>query len=375
MSSFGIFTTSRADFSIIEPMVKKLQNSRKHKSYLFVGGSHLLKKFGESVNEIKKNKIKITSQFNYFTGSSEKKNIIKNFSNSIIKINSIFEKYNFEYVIINGDRYELISVVMNSIIYNKKIIHLSGGEETTGAIDNQIRNMISKCASYHFVSNKLYQKNLNKMNIKKNIFLTGSLDFIRLDKINRKKINKKYFFKKYNLDINKKLALLTYHPETNTISKISYHDQIKLIIDCLKIKKYQIILTGGNLDPGIDGFFKYLESKKNMENISYYSALGSDNYLSLMKFADLVIGNSSSGIAESPFFKVPTINIGTRQKGRIIHKNILNCDLPQKNIIDKINKVSTLSFKKKIKNIKYKFGDKKVLSKIMSILSNIKKHE
>lgn len=370
MASIAIFTTSRADFPIMEPLVKKLQESRKHKAYLFVGGAHLLNKFGKSVEEILGNKIKITDIFDYYRGSSDKKNIIKTFSKSVTQVNKIFEKYKFDYVILNGDRYEFISIVMNSIIYNKKIIHLSGGEITLGAFDNQIRNMISKCAHYHFVSNKHYKKNLIKMGENKNIFVTGTLDFLRLQKIKKTSSSKDEIFEKFKLNKKKKLALLTYHPETISNIKISYSSQLKLIINCIKKNNLQILLTGGNLDPGFDDFFQLLKSQK-IKDVFYFSSLGSDNYLLLMKYSNLMIGNSSSCIAEGPFFKIPTVIIGNRQKGRVLHDNIINTELNKKKISQAIKKALSVSFKKKCKNTIYKFGTTNVLNKIINILNKL----
>jgi len=372
MKKIAIFTTSRADFGILLPLIKKLNKLRYIKSHLFVGGSHLSKKRGETINEILKEKIKITHIYSTRLIGSTNKQIINREAESLKKLNFVFENYQFKIVIILGDRYELLNIVLLSLIHNKFIVHISGGEKTLGAIDNQIRNMISKAANYHFVACNNYKRNLIQMGEKPNtIFNTGILNTENMYSIkNNKKINRLKIFSDLGLDMSMKTAIFSLHPQTINDTKLSYLGQLMIIYKSLVKKNIQFILSGTNIDPGHNDFEKFLK-KINYKNFKYFPSLGYYNYLSLLKNIDFIIGNSSSGIGEAPFFKIPTINIGNRQQGRFKHKNIINVDFEYKSIEQAIEKCLSKKFNYNISKMKFHFGNKKVLFKMIKIIKNI----
>lgn len=372
MKKIAIFTTSRADFGILLPLIKKLNKLKYIKSHLFVGGSHLSKKKGETINEILKEKIKITYIYSTRLIGSTNKQIINREAETLKKLNFVFENYQFKIVIILGDRYELLNIVLLSLIHNKFIVHISGGEKTLGAIDNQIRNMISKAANYHFVACNNYKRNLIQMGEKPNtIFNTGILNIENMHSIkNNKKINRLKIFSDLGLDMSMKTAIFSLHPQTINDTKLSYLGQLMIIYKSLVKKNIQFILSGTNIDPGHNDFEKFLK-KINYKNFKYFPSLGYYNYLSLLKNVDFIIGNSSSGIGEAPFFKIPTINIGNRQQGRFKHKNIINVDFEYKSIEQAIEKCLSKKFNYNISKMKFHFGNKKVLFKMIKIIKNI----
>jgi UDP-hydrolysing UDP-N-acetyl-D-glucosamine 2-epimerase len=373
MKSIAIFTTSRADFGILLPLIKKLNELKNIKSFLFVGGSHLSKKKGQTINEILQEKIKITDIFSSESTGSSNAEIINKEAKSLKKLNYIFEKYKFKIIIILGDRYELLNIIFLSLIHNKFIIHISGGEKTLGAIDNQIRNMISKAAHCHFVACINYKKNLIKMGEKPNtIYNTGILNVENMLLIkNNQKINRLKIFSDLGLNPKKKTAIFSLHPETINESKLSYFSQLMIVYKSLTRKKIQFILSGTNIDPGHIDFEKF-KKKIKYKDFKYFPSLGYYNYLSLLKNVDFVIGNSSSGIGETPFFKIPTINLGNRQQGRFKHKNIIDVSFKCKSIELAIEKCLSKKFNKNILKMKYRFGNKKVLFKMIKIIKNIK---
>lgn len=373
MKKIAIFTTSRADFGILLPLIKKLNKLRNIKSFLFVGGSHLSKKKGETINEILNEKIKITDIYSSKLIGSTNKEIIIREAESLKKLNFIFEKYQFKIVIILGDRYELLNIILLCLIHNKFIVHISGGEKTLGTIDNQIRNMISKASHYHFVACIDYKKNLVEMGEKPNtIYNTGILNIENMYPIKKnKQINKFKIFSKLGLNMSLKTAIFSLHPETINDSKLSYLKQLMIVYESLVKKNIQFILSGTNMDPGHNDFEKFLK-KINYKNFKYIPSLGYYNYFSLLKNVDFIIGNSSSGIGEAPFFKIPVINIGNRQKGRFKHKNIIDVDFEHKLIERSIDKCLSKRFKDSISKMKFHFGNKKTLFKMIKIIKSIK---
>ena len=322
MIRIAIFTSARSEMSVLRPLIENMKKDSKIKPMLFVGGSHLIKKYGRTVNEIKKLKIKVTDYFNYYSTGNTRHSFIKSLTNAHEKIGKIFKKYKFDIICVIGDRFEKLAEVNNAILFNKPIIHFFGGEVTEGVIDEQIRHMITKASHLHFVTCETYKKNLINMGEEKfRVHTPGNLTIDNIKNI--KKISRKKIFKKFKLDYKKSLGILTYHPVTLE-NKISTTKQIKNIFNALNKYDMQFVVTAPGHEYGRDKIESFIKKtlKKN-KKLFYIKSLGFENLFSLIPHCKFVVGNSSSGIVEVPYFKIPTINIGDRQKGRIFHKSFI----------------------------------------------------
>ena len=369
MKKIGIFTTTRAEFGILSALLREIENNNDIEYLLFVGGSHLVKEYGNTIIEIK-NKFKITETFDFFLNEDSDYSLTKSIGIETIKLAKLFRNYDFEFCCVLGDRFELLPIVTTAIIYKKPIIHIHGGEESQGAIDEQTRHMITKAAHIHFVSCKEYAANIRKMGEQEwRIFNVGALGIDNI--VKNKKIPKSDLFKQLKLDKNKQTVLMTYHPVTLEY-KISPLEQIKNVFNALSKFDFQIIVTGPNVDVDRDIIMSFINDQtKENKNIHYFDSIGVIRYHSLIPYCEFVIGNSSSGILEVPFFKKPTINIGDRQKGRLQHTSIINTEYSEKAIISGINKALSKNFRESIKNMEYKFGDGHTAERIVKILKNI----
>ncbi len=371
MIKVAIFSSTRGDMSILAPLIYQMNRTKGIKPLFFVGGTHLKKNYGLTHDEIKDEKIKVNGYFNYISKGEKQINLIDSLSKAHLTIGKIFEKFKFDYVCILGDRFERLAIANNAIIYNKPIIHLHGGEITTGVIDNQIRHMITKAAHLHFVICNEYKKNILKMNEKKkNIFNFGSLavETIKTNKV----IEKNKLLKNLKIKQHSPFVILTYHPVTLENKNLILH-QIKNILSALKKYNFQIVVTAPGHEKGrniIDNYI-YTKSKKN-NKIIYIKSLGFRKLFNLIPYCKFVIGNSSSGIIEVPYFKIPTINIGDRQNGRVLHKSIINCGYQSKQIIKSVNLALSPLFNQKIKSMKYKFGNGTASHKIIEAIKKIK---
>jgi len=373
MKKIAIFTTTRSDISILTPLIKKIRKSKKINYLLFVGGTHLNKDYGSTKKEILSDKITIHGYFDYLVKGDSKKSLSLSLANAHAQINNLFTKHKFDYVCVLGDRFEKMAIVNNAIIYNKPIIHLHGGEITEGVIDNQIRNMISKASHLHFVICESYKKQLIKMGEKRNrIFNLGSLAIDLIKSV--KKLSKVVLCNNIKINLNIPTVILTYHPVTLE-KKISEKLQIKSIFDALKKTNYQIIVTAPGHENGrkiIDDYIKKISTKN--KKIIYVKSLGHNLLFNLLPYCKFMIGNSSSGIIEVPFFKIPTINIGDRQKGRFKHTSVINCSYSKNSIQKAIKLASSIKFKKKILKSKFFFGkgnsSEKILRQILKIKIN-----
>jgi GDP/UDP-N,N'-diacetylbacillosamine 2-epimerase (hydrolysing) len=203
----------------------------------------------------------------------------------------------------------------------------------------------------------------------KRIFIVGgtSVDNIKSSKL----LNSNTLKNKFNLVYGKKNFLVTYHPVTLDIKRSI--EEIQNLIDVFnKYKDYGIIFTGTNIDPNNNAIrSKILNFCKRNKNVSYVESFGHKNYLSLMKFSDVIIGNSSSGILEAPYLKKPVVNIGNRQEGRVKSKNIISCKSSYLSILKAVKKADSFQFLKKIKNLKTFYGDGNASLRATKILEKI----
>ncbi len=357
------FSNSRSEFGLINQILNELKKYKKFNHKVILSGTHFSKEYGNSIDEIKKSNVNYLKIFKYDTKISSEKNIIKNLALNALKLPKIFKS--IDYVVLFGDRIELIPILLNCMLYNKKIIHFGGGEETKGSIDNKIRKLISSIADLHFVSSKNYKSNLVKMGISNNkIFNVGTLSVNKKMILNKKE--KSFFDLK-----NKNLVSLTYHP-VNINNKISEIEQLKIILTSLKKFKNEFvtIINAPGYEKNSDKLIKFISEwvKKN-SNFKFYQSLGIKKYSSLIQESKFVIGNSSSGLIMAPFFKVPSINIGNRQDGRIIHSTVINCKLSKREIIFAIKKILSGNINKN-KN-RFLLGNGNAAEKSVKILRKI----
>jgi len=273
-------------------------------------------------------------------------------------------------LVVLGDRFEILSASFAALSQNIPIAHIHGGESTFGSIDEAIRHSITKMSTFHFAATKKYKKRIVQMGENpKRVFLVGSLGVERIKKT--KLFSKSNLEKKIRFKFGKKNILTTFHPET-LVDK-TRKNAFKFLLQSLKkIKDTTVIFTLPNADTGSDAIIKMIKNftKLNKKKYKVFKSMGDKLYLSTMKYSDLVLGNSSSGIIEAPSFKIPTINVGDRQQGRVQAKSIINSKLNQSSISKNIK--IALSKKIKINNFKNPYELKNTSEKIFKILKKTK---
>ena len=366
----AFFTTTRAEFGVLYPLIKEIDNTSIIENLLFVGGTHLLKEHGDTIEEIKEQNIAINDTFDYISQGTNPYEILHSLAKETSELAKLFEKHEFDAVCVLGDRYELIPIIEAAILYRKYIIHIHGGEKSEGAIDEQIRHMITKAAHIHFSACDEYAKNIRKMGESAwRVFNTGALAVDNMLQI--PKIPKQELFNELRLDPEKELVLMTYHPVTLE-KELSPVDQMKNVFKALESFNSQVLITAPNMDVNRGEILNEIKLQvKNNSNYHFIESLGSLRYLNLIKHCKFVIGNSSSGIVEVPFFKIPTINIGNRQKGRIRHSSVIDTDYSTESIQKGIKKALNKNFLLSLQEMKYKFGNGNTAKKIVDILESI----
>ena len=370
--NISVITGSRAEYGLLKNFLFLLKKDKKIKLNLIVTGSHLSKSHGNTQTEIIKDGFKHFDKIYLNLKKGKNSEIINSMSKLLTSYEKIFSKRKPDLVIVLGDRYELLPGAICCLINRYNLAHIHGGEVTSGAYDDEIRHCISKIAQLHFVTHKVHKMRLIQMGEnKKNIFNVGGLG---VDAIQKTKIVKKNEIeKKLNFKFLKKNLLVTFHPVTK--EQINTKNQIDNLLSSLKkLKDTFILFTGVNSDTNYLIVEKQIKKFiKKTKNCKIIPSLGQKNYLSILKYIDGVVGNSSSGILEVPSFKVATINIGSRQEGRIQSKSVINCSYKSKDISKALKKIYDDKFKKILKissNPYRKIGSSK---KIYNIVRRYKK--
>jgi len=369
LTTIALFTTTRAEFGLFISLLNNIDKSNDFKYKLFVGGTHLKKGHGETINEIKAKNFKISGVFDYLGNGDTAFNLIKSAGKATQQLADIFNDYKFDFVCILGDRYELLSIAQAAIIFRKPIIHIHGGEATQGAIDEQIRHMITKAAHIHFVSCNEYYQNVRDMGEQEwRIFNTGALAVDNIKNLIPK--NKSNLFYELGLNENTKTILMTYHPVTLE-TRISPKQHIENLLDALDDFDLQVLITSPNMDTENEDIRKAIDNRIDKKKYFFTESLGAEKYLSMLHYVDFVIGNSSSGILEVPYFKIPTINIGSRQNGRLRHESIIDTDYDIESIKRAIKKALDLNFRNSLKNMVYRFGDGQASQKMVDAIKKL----
>ena len=370
MRKICIITGSRAEYGLLHSLLEKIKKDKNTKLQIIATCMHLLPKFGNTYKEIIKDGFKIDYKVKMPIPSSKPESITGATGLGMIGFSKAFLKLKPDLVVVLGDRFEVLSASFAALSKNIPIAHIHGGESTFGAIDEAIRHSITKMSTWHFAASKVYKKRIIQMGENpKRVYLVGSLGVERIKKI--KFLSKTILEKKIKFKFLKKNILITFHPET--LSNKSKKESFKNLLYALKkVDDTSIIFTLPNADAGGDKIAKMIKAftKLNKKKYIAFKSMGDKLYLSTMKYSDLVIGNSSSGIIEAPCFNIPTINIGDRQQGRLQAKSIINTKL-NKLSISKSLKTAFLK-KKKMNNIKNPYEIKNTSKKIFDILKKIK---
>jgi len=352
----AFFTTTRAEFGILSALIRKIDQDSELDYRLFVGGMHLAPMFGQTIQEIHDEGFRITDTFDFLLNGDQPFTLAKSAGIATYEASRIFKEHDFDMVCLLGDRFELLSIVTNALLFNKPIIHIHGGETTQGAIDNQVRNMITKAAHLHFVSCEEYAENILRMGESpERVYKSGALaiDNIRqMDKIPQEEL-----FQELNLQPDKPTILATCHPVTLE-SVLTPLDQTRNLFSALQPFGIQVVFTAPNMEFGREAIVNEIKKQITANpDYLYIESLGMRRFLSLLPYCRFVLGNSSSGLIEVPYFKIPTVNIGDRQKGRIRHESVIDVDYSVESIKQGIEKALSQEFVQDIKDMQFKFGD------------------
>lgn len=336
-------TGSRAEYGIMRRLLKKLDEDKNIQLDIVVTGMHLMKEYGETFKEVEKD-FNVIEKIDIEIANSNNYDVLHSMSLAMEKFAKFFLNNKYDAVMLLGDRYEILPVAIVSAINNIPLIHIHGGEKTLGNYDEFIRHSITKMSKLHLVAtdeyrNRVIQLGENPETVK-NVGSLGVANAMELELLSKKELENKLG------NFSKPYFVVLFHPET--ITEISLEQQTENLISALnKFKdRYDFVFIGSNSDTGSDKIQKIIKNFVDKNNCKRFLSLKNYEYFSLLKNSQGLIGNSSSGIIEVPSLKIPTINIGNRQLGRVKGTTIIDCSADTEDILKAIEKSQSESYKK-----------------------------
>lgn len=362
-----IVTERRADFSRFKPILKIIKQEKKIKYDLVVTGLHLVREYGYTLKEILDENFKVYEKFSMFNKDYFLRNDGSSMANSlgiaINKLSKILKKSKPDVILSGFDIAANFAVTLCGAHMNIPVAHIQGGE-VSGTIDESLRHGMSKFSNIHFTANSETKRRLIKMGeIKENIYPVGcpSIDALMDEDV----VSQKYILKKFKIDILKPYSIIIQHPVTSELNLSEL--QMKKTLNALKKVDMQHLIIFPNNDAGSKKIINIIKKS----NLNHTPTLNLAEYKTLLQNGKILIGNSSSGIHEASTFKIPVINIGTRQNGRMQPRNIINTTHNEIQIYKAIRKGLSTKFNKSIKNIKNPYGKGNSSYQIIKIMKKI----
>jgi UDP-hydrolysing UDP-N-acetyl-D-glucosamine 2-epimerase len=367
-------TGARAEYGLLKPLIEQFMSDPNVDTGLIVTGMHLCKEYGNTIEVIQSDNMPIWDTIDILLSSNTQCSIVKSMGLALLGFSESLNKIKPDILILLGDRFEAFCAAAAAVVLNIPIAHIHGGELTEGAIDDAFRHAITKMSYLHFTSTEEYRRRVIQMGEEPDrVFNVGSLGVENIRKL--KLLDRDELQKELGIDLSKPYCVCTFHPETLEPDKTIDH-LYELIGALDKVNNQTIIFTGSNADSKGKKINQIIKSfvDERRSRTYFFLNLGQLKYLSLLKYAQFVVGNSSSGIIEAPALGIPTINIGSRQNGRVKPQSVFDSKPQKDEILKTITYVLENSSKLSGKSLDSLFkGDdvaKRIYDTCISFLKN-----
>lgn len=371
MRKICVVTGTRAEYGLLSRLMGMIKNSDQTQLQIIATNMHLSPKYGNTYQEIEKDGFTIDCKIPIINEKDEDNAIttVKSMAKALSGFADAYNTLKPDMVVVLGDRYEILAAATAALIERIPIAHLHGGEVTEGAYDDAIRHSITKMSHLHFTSTEEYRNRVIQLGEQpERVFYVGALGVENIKKLpllSKKEIEKDIQFK---LDGN--TILVTYHPVT--LGNHTAEQDIKEFIGALDERKdLRVFFTMPNSDTGSQAIVDAINTfvANNSNRAIAYKSLGIKRYLSVMKYAGAVVGNSSSGLLEVPSFGIPTLNIGDRQKGRMAADSVYNCETDKESILKGLDTIMSAAFRQKAAKTQNPYDKEGTAQAIFDVIS------
>lgn len=362
-------TGTRADYGLLYWVLQKIHEDSELILQLVVTGMHLSPEFGLTVQEIEADGFPISERVEMLLSSDTEVGISTSIGLGVMGFARAFSQLKPDILVLLGDRFEVLAAATAAAVARIPVAHIHGGESSEGVIDEPFRHAITKMSHVHFPAVDLYARRIRQMGEDpEKIFTFGGpgLDHIYLTQLPQRKDLQS----ELKIDLTKRVAVITYHPVTLEFSTGRHH--MANLLTAIRGRDLTLVFTYANADTGGRVINQMIEDfVKNEPDAHAFPSLGQRRYLGLLRIADVMVGNSSSGIIEASSFQIPVVNVGDRQRGRVRAANVIDCGVEQNEIANALNQALSKEFRDSLKGLVNPYGEGQTSSRIVSTLKQI----
>ena len=369
MRRIGVVTTSRADYSSLLPVLHAIQADPELDLLLFVGGMHLAPEFGLTVKEIEAEGFPIAERIEMTPTSDVPEAVARAIGCGVSGFAQSLSRCRPDILVVNGDRYELLAVACAALVLGIPLAHISGGDLTEGAIDNQVRYALTKLSHLHFVAMETHAERVRQVGEEPwRVFLTGEPALDLLSEL--KLLSREELADSLGIKLAPPVVVVTFHP--TTVSETPVIEQVESLLAALDHLPATLVFTHPNADAGhrhiVDRLHAFVQEHPRS---ALFFNLGHRRYYSLLALADAMVGNSSSGIWEAPSFSLPAVNVGERQQGRTRAGNVIDVRFDADAISKAIQRALQPQFRGSLHGMRNPYGDGHASRRIVEELKRV----
>jgi UDP-N-acetylglucosamine 2-epimerase (non-hydrolysing)/GDP/UDP-N,N'-diacetylbacillosamine 2-epimerase (hydrolysing) len=369
MRTVGVVTVARSDYGIYLPVLRRIREEPGLRLHLIASGMHLSPEFGMTVRGIEADGFKMGERVEMLLSSDSPEGIAKSVGLGMIGFAQSFARLRPDILVVLGDRFEMYAAALAALPFKIPVAHVHGGEVTQGAIDDALRHSMTKLSHLHFVSTQAYARRVAQLGEEAwRITVSGApgLDNLRSVRL----LTAQELEERYGLCLKRAPILVTFHPVTLEYERTEW--QVGELLAALEASEMPVVFTLPNADTGgrvvirtIEAFVREHPSDRIVDN------LGTQGYFSVMSLSAAMVGNSSSGIIEAPSFKLPVVNIGARQQGRVRASNVIDVGYERAEILGGIRKALEAGFREGLREMVNPYGSGQASEKIVERLKSV----
>jgi UDP-hydrolysing UDP-N-acetyl-D-glucosamine 2-epimerase len=365
----AIYTSTRAEYGIWRPLLFAIEEDPTLKLTLLISGTHLSSKHGHTIDQIQSDGFSHLIKIPMDLDHDNPTHLAQSLGQSIGDWSQHFDSSSYDLLMILGDRYEILGPVQAAMIHHLPVAHVHGGEVTEGAMDDAIRHAVTKLSHLHFPAAEAYQKRILQLGESiDRVFNVGALGLEGIDQVGACSFDELRNMVQWP-ELHQQFLLVTYHPVTLQ-PEASQAETISLLNALDRFPHHSIMFTGVNADPGSGWINQKLHevAEQQPQRIKCFASLGQKRYIHAMQHASVVVGNSSSGIIEAPYVGTATVNIGDRQKGRLMANSVISCHGNEEDIFMAITKSLSLNLSSNEAKQQSLYGQGETSRKIIDII-------
>ncbi len=369
MRNIGVITGTRAEYGVLQPLLGAIEGSRSLRLSLIATSMHLSKDFGRTVREITSDGHSIACLVKTLTRDDTGAGMARSIGRCMAGMADAFEENAPDIVVVTGDRGEMLAAAIAGMYMNIPVVHIHGGD-VSGSVDDSIRHAITKVAHVHFAATKSHMDRLLRLGEERwRVHRVGTLALDSLRRASRLPIGE--VEQRFGVDLSRPLALMLQHTVTTDAKNAG--KQASITLDALEALGLQTIVIYPNADAGGRRIIKAIEARRGNPLFHIHRSVAHEDFINLMRVSSVLVGNSSAGIIEAPFFRLPVVNIGPRQDGRERALNVIDTGYDRRAILRALERaVHDETFKRRLKGLRNPHGKGDTSQRIVMVLSGLK---